>query len=55
MIFTVKFLEDALIEFQEAAEWYEIRSEGLGEQFQDLVSKEVESIKEHPEIYPKRK
>lgn len=55
MIFTVKFLEDALIEFQEAAEWYEIRSEGLGEQFQDLVSKKVESIKEHPERYPKWK
>lgn len=55
MIFTVKFLEDALIEFQEAAEWYEIRSEGLGEQFQDLVSKKIDSIKEHPERYPKRK
>ena len=55
MILTVKFLENALVEFQEAAEWYEIRSEGLGGRFRDLVSKKIESIKERPERYPKRK
>jgi plasmid stabilization system protein ParE len=52
---TVKFLEDATIEFQEAAEWYETRSVGLGERFRDLVTKKIESIIEHPERYPKRK
>ena len=51
----LKFLEGARIEFQEAAEWYEIRSEGLGERFRDLVDKKIESVKEHPERYPKRK
>jgi|SRR6185312_375683 plasmid stabilization system protein ParE len=55
MIFTVKFLEDALIEFQETAEWYETRSVGLGGRFRDLVTKKIESIVEYPERYPKRK
>jgi len=51
---TLKFLEDAGIEFQEAVEWYETRSSGLGERFRDLTKK-IESIVEHPETYPKRK
>lgn len=50
-----KFLESARIEFQEAAEWYETRSEGLGERFRELINKKIEFIKEHPERYPKRK
>jgi hypothetical protein len=41
---TLKFLEDAGIEFQEAVEWYETRSSGLGERFRDLVTKKIESI-----------
>jgi plasmid stabilization system protein ParE len=52
---TVKFLEEARSEFQEATEWYETRSVGLGERFRDLVTKKIESIIEHPERYPKRK
>jgi plasmid stabilization system protein ParE len=52
---TLKFLEDAAFEFQEAVEWYETRSTGLGERFRDLVTKKIESIVEHPERYPKRK
>jgi hypothetical protein len=36
-MYIIRFLEDARNEFQEAAEWYEIRSEGLGERFRDLI------------------
>jgi mRNA-degrading endonuclease RelE of RelBE toxin-antitoxin system len=43
------------MEFLEAAEWYEIKNEGLGERFRDLVNTKIESIKEHPERYPKKK
>ena len=52
---TVRFLEEARIEFQEAVEWYETRSEGLGERFRDLINKKIESIIKFPERYPKRK
>ena len=52
---TVKFLEDARIEFQEAAEWYETRRDGLGVRFRDIVQNKIEIIKEFPERYPKRK
>ncbi len=46
---TVKFLEDARIEFQEAAEWYETRRNGLGGRFRDIVQNKIETIKEFPE------
>jgi plasmid stabilization system protein ParE len=54
-MYIIRFLEDARNEFQEAAEWYEIRSEGLGERFRDLVNKKIELIKKHPERYPEKK
>jgi len=52
---TIRFLEEARIEFQEAAEWYETRRDGLGEQFRDIVQNKIETIKEFPERYPKKK
>jgi hypothetical protein len=52
---TLKFLEDARLEFQEAAEWYESRSEGLGERFRDSINRKIEAIKKSPERYPKKK
>lgn len=52
---TIKFLEEASIEFQEAAAWYELRSKGLGERFRDSISRKIEIINQHPERYPKKK
>ena len=54
-MYILKLLEEADKEFQEAAEWYETRSEGLGGRFVDIVKKKFETIKEHPERYPMRK
>lgn len=42
---SIKFLEDARIEFQEAAEWYETRRDGLGGRFRDIVQNKIEISK----------
>ena len=55
MKFTLKLLEEADLEFQDAALWYEMKSKGLGERFIDTITKKLETIQEHPERYPKRK
>jgi plasmid stabilization system protein ParE len=54
-MFILKLLEDADREFQEAAQYYELRSEGLGERFIDIVTRKLETIQKYPERYPKRK
>lgn len=51
----LKFLEDARIEFEEAAEWYEISRKGLGERFRDFVKKKIDVIQDHPERFPIKK
>lgn len=54
-MYTLKLLEEAHLEFLNAALWYEEKNIGLGERFIDVIEKKLELIQQHPERYPKRK
>jgi len=40
--------ELAAREFDEAIEWYELQSEGLGERFKEATSRQIEKITRNP-------
>ena len=48
-------LQEANNEFKEAAQWYEEKSEGLGDRFIDIIQKKLQLIQQYPERYPMRK
>ncbi len=48
-------LEGATKEFADAANWYEEKSEGLGEKFIDTIQRKLKLIQQFPERYPRRK
>jgi len=52
---TLIFLDRAAQEFQEAAQWYEERSPGLGSRFIEAVQYRLEVVRDYPEGNPKRK
>ncbi len=52
---TIQILEEADKEFQEAANWYEDKSEGLGLRFIEVIKIKLEVIQRNPERNPKRK
>jgi toxin ParE1/3/4 len=54
-LYTLKILEEADKEFQEAVQWYENQAAGLGIKFIDVIRNKLEFIKKHPEKNPKRK
>ena len=41
-------------EFAEAAQWYEQKSEGLGDRFIATIQYKLQLIQQYPERYPKR-
>lgn len=45
----VEFLEPAIIEFQDAIEFYNLQSEGLGDKFINEIDKTISIIKNYPE------
>lgn len=47
----VKIHEIAAKEFDEAVEWYEYQSEGLGQRFKKAVIDQVGKIKRNPEWF----
>ena len=47
----VKIHELAVKEFDEAIEWYELQSSGLGKRFKKLVVEQVNKIKKNPKWY----
>jgi hypothetical protein len=47
----VKIHELAAKEFDDAIEWYELQSKGLGERFKKAVINQIEKIKIHPRWY----
>lgn len=51
----VNIHELASKEFDEAIEWYELQSKGLGEQFKKSVIAQVNNIKMNPKWYLKEK
>ncbi len=54
-MYKLLILEEADKELQDAAVWYEEKSNGLGLRFVETISKKIESIHEHPTRYAKRK
>lgn len=47
----VKIHEIATKEFDEAVEWYENQSKGLGQRFKKAVLEQVRKIKKNPEWF----
>ncbi len=47
----VKIHELATKEFDEAIEWYELQSDGLGKRFKKSVIEQINKIKKNPEWY----
>jgi hypothetical protein len=48
----IKIHELASNEFEEAVEWYELQSKGLGKRFKKLVSEQIKKIKKNPGWFP---
>ncbi|OGC07836.1 hypothetical protein A2V82_15375 [candidate division KSB1 bacterium RBG_16_48_16] len=48
---TIKIHELATKEFNEAIEWYELQSEGLGKRFKRAVIEQINKIKKNPKWY----
>lgn len=48
---TVRLLEEAETEAQEAARWYEERQTGLGQQFLDALTHALEIIERQPQAF----
>ncbi|HEY6975264.1 MAG TPA: type II toxin-antitoxin system RelE/ParE family toxin [Chitinophagaceae bacterium] len=55
MAYTIKLLEEAQREYNEAAVWYEEQSPGLGIRFIEVIKNKLNLIAQYPERYPKRK
>jgi hypothetical protein len=51
----VKIHEIAVKEFNDAIEWYELQSKGLGERFKQTVIQQVSKIKKNPNWFLKEK
>ena len=48
----IKIHELANKEFDEAIEWYELQSKGLGKRFKYSVIEQIKKIKKNPAWYP---
>ncbi len=48
---TVRLLDEAEAEAQEAARWYDERQNGLGQQFLDALAHALESIERQPQAF----
>jgi plasmid stabilization system protein ParE len=49
----IRIHELALQEFEEAVEWYELQSRGLGMNFRQIVRDQVRKLAKHPTWYLK--
>ncbi|MCI0493987.1 type II toxin-antitoxin system RelE/ParE family toxin [candidate division KSB1 bacterium] len=47
----IKIHELAVQEFDEAIEWYELQSTGLGKRFKNAVVEQIKKVKKHPGWY----
>jgi hypothetical protein len=47
----VKIHELAVKEFDEAVEWYELQSNGLGKRFQEVVFRQIDKMKKYSNWY----
>jgi plasmid stabilization system protein ParE len=55
MSYTIELHPKAVLEIDESYQWYEERSEGLGDRFIDAINKKLNQISVQPEIYSKKK
>ncbi len=53
MILPVHIRQLAQADIEEAARWYELRSEGLGQRFLDEVERTLARLAANPLLYPK--
>ena len=51
MSYSLKVQSEAVIDIQEAFEWYEMQNEGLGFEFIEEVENGFENICNHPQYY----
>ena len=49
----IEIHESAVREFDEAIEWYELQSKGLGRRFKKTVAKQIKRIKMNPNVFLK--
>ncbi len=54
MVYQAKLLPRTWIDLQEAKKWYEEKRLGLGEEFKEEIFSQIEFIREHPKLYPKK-
>lgn len=47
----VRFLPPARREFDDARDWYEEQSAGLGDEFETAIHEKLLSIRQHPDMY----
>lgn len=55
MKYRIELHPSAVQELNEAFEWYEDRSPGLGHRFIEAIDKKFAELSIHPERYPKKK
>ena len=48
----VSVLPEAEMDIEDASEWYERRSEGLGSSFRESVEREIDTMGSFPRIHP---
>ena len=52
MAYMVSLLPEAYMDLDDACEWYEIRSEGLGNEFRRSLEQVLGGIELYPNMYP---
>ena len=52
MNYTIRLREEAELDLEEAASWYESQRPGLGRDFLDTVLEMLDSIEQRPMSYP---
>ncbi|SEP04766.1 MULTISPECIES: type II toxin-antitoxin system RelE/ParE family toxin [Mucilaginibacter] len=55
MFYTVEILLKAQVELLKSLEWYDEQLEGLGDRLEFSVLKKINSIANHPLLYPSKK
>ena len=51
MSFKIKIDFDAFQDIEEAAEWYELQSKGLGTRYKNQVKKQINALKQNPYLF----
>jgi mRNA-degrading endonuclease RelE of RelBE toxin-antitoxin system len=55
MSYQIELHPEAVLELEDAYQWYEMRSEGLGKRFMTVVNKRMQELSQSPGNYAKKK